>query len=339
LLNDKLNSILLNTNLLKKMVSKSEFVNACLGKSAADGGLNDETLLCVLQQIIDPKLTIPHNPKRYLLNDIATQASTESLNVIPDQIGSGAYGTIYRPALFFGATPPKYDVVGKVFTEKPDYLAELEMIQRFDKVDPLGEYHTKLRGSLTRHALSVFELIVDDGGVSYTVLNEKRDVQINILMLIRALHKLGEGILLFLKNGIVHSDISGSNIVSTEFDSLFKGSDKPPTLKLIDFGMSFTLGNLHRQTPVVFAAEEEYPFWPNNKEAVTRFAGCKNSPSNREYCEAFAVYVDMFAINQLVNYTLSATDLAPPDIVFVPKMADMLIKFQNYLDALISSCP
>lgn len=185
-------------------------------------------------------------------------------------IGKGTYGCVFDPPLLCDGEKKHREGVGKVFSVETHADEDEYSSNKFESIDKKSKYtipvvsKCKVPIQNTKYIQDEFhkcdkkgtlyyQLILKEKGTDLKAQVEKSVVSITFSDYLDGFINLAEGLVLFSKHQYCHRDIKLSNIILT---------DKPHTLKYIDYGLSCAYKDVYNIENSDFALKYDYPYYP-----------------------------------------------------------------------------
>lgn len=185
-------------------------------------------------------------------------------------LGKGTYGCVFDPPLLCDGETKRREGVGKVFSVETHAAEDEYSSNKFKSIDKKSKYtipvvsKCKVPIENTKYVQDEFHKCDKKGKLYYQlILKEKgteleAQVKTNIVSVtfsdyLDGFINLAEGLVLFSKHQYCHRDIKLSNIIMT---------DKPHTLKYIDYGLSCAYKDVYDIEHSDFALKYDYPYFP-----------------------------------------------------------------------------
>jgi serine/threonine protein kinase len=145
-------------------------------------------------------------------------------------VGTGTYGIVYRPPIACNKKFKHKDIVGKVFSDKEDYIDEVNINKKVKAINSKNLFSIPLYQNCPEN----LEIIYADGGKDlYDYMSDESNLHFHHIF--KNMIYLLQGIKMLLKNNYVHQDIKLENIV-------FNGVK----LYLIDFGLMVKQNEIYK---------------------------------------------------------------------------------------------
>jgi serine/threonine protein kinase len=171
----------------------------------------------------------------------------------PIILGTGAYGTIYKPPLpCANGSPTKSNTVGKVFEKDgvEDMLIEKYHHEFINKIDPPHKYTLPLYKECILVKNEQHQLIYKYGGKDLKNLLRTKGTFKKFIKFIKNIKPLLEGLKVLKDHKYVHQDIKPENILINK-----------NKIYLIDFGLSRKFNEIYINTND-YVLNHVYPYFP-----------------------------------------------------------------------------